>query len=131
MVSLLLWLWIAFLIIAMCGYVYLINTVPSDASNTLTGDGNSTKNKLDVFIAWLSGLLTFAGFILFIIWISKFSGGKGVLRTIWIISLIICILSMSLAIFINNGKAQSSAYLVSSYTFIIFLGSLIGFFVRK
>lgn len=131
MVSLLLWLWVAFLIISMCGYVYLINNAPNDVTNTLTGDGNLTKNKLDIFIAWLSGFLTFAGFILFIIWVIKFSGDKDVLKTIWIISLIICILSMSLVIFINNGNVQSSAYLVSSYTFIIFLGSLIGFFVRK
>lgn len=128
--KLLLFLWTNFLINAVISYIYLINTTPSNVNNIIDDKKNNTKNGFRVFIESFGFLLSIAGFILFTIWIIKFSDNKNILKLILTVTSIICILSTAFMIYLNNYKVQASAYVISSYTFVIFLGTFIGFFIK-
>jgi cytochrome bd-type quinol oxidase subunit 2 len=89
------------------------------------------ESKIDIFMNWLSGLLSFIGFILFIIWLTKYNN-KQILYYMWILFLILTIILVSMSIFIvNNDDIQAISFLISGYTFIIFIGTLISYFVKK
>lgn len=83
-----------------------------------------------VFLGWLTGLLSFVGFILYIIWLTQFNN-KNVLQTLWIVTLIATVVLSAAWIFLTDIDLQASALQLSVYTFIIFIGAIIAFFTKK
>jgi cytochrome bd-type quinol oxidase subunit 2 len=109
----------------------VLQSILINKGNDNSTDVNSDSQKIDVFMGWFSGLLSLTGFILFIIWLTKFNN-KLVLWYMWIVSLILTIILVSMSIFItNHDDAEAMSFLVSGYTFIIFIGTLISYFVKK
>jgi len=112
--------WIICFIIA-----YLIQVLVSMSVNDI--DRGSAFLK---FIAWI---LSVTGFIMFIVWLTRFNDTK-VLNTMWIVSLITLIISIGIIIFMV-GNVSSKVLLVPSYllgySFTIFLGTLITFLVKN
>lgn len=100
--------------------------------NDNSTDVDSTDSpKIDVFMGWFSGLASLVGFILFVIWLTKFNN-RLVLWYMWIISLILTIILVSVSIFMtDHDDVEAVSFLVSGYTFIIFIGTLISYFVNK
>jgi hypothetical protein len=90
----------------------------------------SDSGKIDVFLAWLTGLLSLVGFILYIIWLTQFNN-KSVLRNLWIGTLIATIVLTASWIFIDNVKLQATALQLSGYSFVIFVGAIISFFTKN
>lgn len=96
-------------------------------------DTDTNKNKLIIFMSIIAWILSLAAFIMFIVWLTRFTN-KNVLRTIWISALVTFIVSVALIIFLSGTASdkivQIPGYLIG-YSLIIFIGSFIGFLVRK
>jgi hypothetical protein len=131
-IILLLWVLCFIVSIVLQGVLISKGTDDSTYDSTDNSTDNSTDSpKIDVFMGWFSGLLSLTGFILFIIWLTKFNN-KVVLWYMWILSLILTIILVSISIFMSNhDDAEAMAFLVSGYTFVIFIGTLISYFVKK
>ena len=86
-----------------------------------------------IFLEIIAWILSVTGFIMFIVWLTRFNNTK-VLRTMWIVSLITWIISIGIVIFMA-GNVSSKALLVPSYllgySFTIFIGTLIAFLVKN
>lgn len=98
-------------------------------------DNGSSKNKdkLGTFLYMIAWILSVAAFIMFIIWLTRFTDKK-VLQTIWILALITFIVSIALVIFLTDNSSSKlmviPTYLIG-YSFTIFIGSFIAFLVKK
>ena len=115
--------WITCFIVA-----YLIQVlVPMSVNNVNDVDRGRAFLEL---IAWI---LSVTGFIMFIVWLTRFNDTK-VLNTMWIVSLITWIISIGIVIFMA-GNVSSKALLVPGYllgySFTIFIGTLITFLVKN
>ena len=115
--------WIICFIVA-----YLIQVLVSMSVNNVNDiDRGSAFLK---FIAWI---LSVTGFIMFIVWLTRFNNTK-VLNTMWIVSLITFIISIAIIIFMT-GNVSAKALLVPGYligySFTIFIGTLITFLVKN
>tara|TARA_E500000178_G_C17018749_1_gene754295 strand:+ start:1417 stop:1788 length:372 start_codon:yes stop_codon:yes gene_type:complete len=90
-------------------------------------------NRSMVFFEIIGWILNIMGTILFIIWLFKFKN-KNTLKYMWIISLIIFVLSITSIIFLYNEISNKILIIPSyltGYSFLIFIGTLIAFFVKK
>lgn len=115
--------WIICFIVA-----YLIQVlVPMSVNNVNDIDRGRAFLEL---IAWI---LSVTGFIMFIVWLTRFNDTK-VLNTMWIVSLITWIISIGIIIFMS-GNVSAKALLVPGYllgySFTIFIGTLITFLVKN
>ena len=86
-----------------------------------------------IFLEIIAWILSVTGFIMFIVWLTRFNNTK-VLRTMWIVSLITWIISIGIIIFMA-GNVSYKALLIPSYllgySFTIFIGTLIAFLVKN
>ena len=94
---------------------------------------NSNFNRVKIYLQLIAWILSVTGFILFIVWLTRFDNTK-VLKTMWIVSLITFILLMGIVIFtagtVSNKVVSIPGYLVG-YSFTIFIGTLIAFLVKN
>lgn len=85
------------------------------------------------FLELIAWILSVTGFIMFIVWLTRFNDTK-VLNTMWIVSLITWIISIGIIIFMS-GNVSAKALLVPGYllgySFTIFIGTLITFLVKN
>ena len=95
---------------------------------------NLNKDKLVFFIYIISWILSLAALIMFIIWLTKSSTSKNELKILWISAIITFIISVGLVIFLFGNSTdkivQIPGYLIG-YSLTIFIGSFIGFLVKK
>ena len=113
---------------------YIISYLLNISLPFIIDDGLSdNKDKLGLFLYSIAWILSVAAFIMFIIWLTRFTDKK-VLQTIWISALITFIVSIALVIFLMGNASdkvtQIPAFLIG-YSLTIFIGSFIGFLVRK
>ena len=112
---------------------YLIRVIVPFFINTSDVNGEDTKNKILVFFEIISWILAVMGFIMFIVWLTRFNN-ISILKTLWIASLITWIVSMGILIFLaGNAQFNIDNIFIStlSYSFTIFIGSLITFLVKN
>ena len=114
--------WIACFIFA-----YLIQVlVPMSINN------KNNIDKVRIFLKFIAWVLSVIGFIMFIVWLTRFNNIK-VLNKMWIISLITWIVSIGILIFMSGTESKIlliPGYLLG-YSFTIFLGTLITFLVKN
>jgi CHASE2 domain-containing sensor protein len=95
---------------------------------------DTNQDKLELFLYAISWILGVAAFIMFIIWLTKSTTNKNVLKIIWISAITTFIISIGLFIFLigdNTGKIIMIPTYLIGYSFIIFIGSFIGFLVKN
>jgi len=98
----------------------------------ITLDDVSKLSGLKYFLYTISNIITFIGFILFIIWLSRFNNTP-VLKKLWIYTLIISFISMIAVLILYNNvsdKVTIVPQLLSGYSFLIFLGTVISYVFR-
>lgn len=86
-----------------------------------------------LFLEIIAWILTITGFIIFIIWLTRFKNTK-VLKIMWIVSLITWIVSVGCLIFMAGNvyyKILIPIYYLLGYSFTIFIGTLITFLVKN
>ena len=85
------------------------------------------------FLELIAWILSVTGFIMFIVWLTRFNDTK-VLNTMWIVSLITWIISIGIVIFMSDNVSNKAllvpGYLLG-YSFTIFIGTLITFLVKN
>ena len=113
---------------------YLISYLLHIITPFIFDDGSNFNNdKLALFLFFISWILTLSAFIMFIVWLTKFTNKK-VLQTIWISAIVTFIVCIALFIFLSGNTTvkivQIPFYLIG-YSLTIFIGSFIGFLVRK
>ena len=85
------------------------------------------------FLELIAWILSITGFIMFIVWLTRFNNTK-VLNTMWIVSLITLIISIGIIIFMS-GNVSNKVLIVPGYllgySFTIFIGTLITFLVKN
>ena len=85
------------------------------------------------FLELIAWILSITGFIMFIVWLTRFNNTK-VLNTMWIVSLITWIISIGIIIFMS-GNVSNKVLIVPGYllgySFTIFIGTLITFLVKN
>ena len=90
-------------------------------------------DRVKIFLELIAWILSLTGFIIFIVWLTKFNNTK-VLNIMWIVSLITWIISIGIIIFMG-GNVSSKELLVPGYllgySFTIFIGTLITFLVKN
>ena len=107
---------------------YLIQVlvpISININNSVVGIGRTR-----IFLEFIAWVLSVTGFIMFIVWLTKFNNTK-VLNTMWIVSLITWIISIGIVIFMT-GNVSNKVIIVPGfllgYSFTIFIGTLITFF---
>ena len=120
------------------GYSWIICFILSYLLHVLipfiVGDGKSGEtDRLSFFLYSVAWILSLTGFIIFIIWLTRFNN-ISILRTLWISSLITWIVSVGVIIF-SLGNADYKIINIFGSTFgyalTIFIGSLITFLVKN
>ena len=110
--------------------IYIIASILSIVLIYLPSDLSDTADKIAVFTIIITSILSLVGFILFVIWLTK-CNNKNLLKYIWIGTLVATLLGIAAVLFINNDRMDAVAAQLSGYTFVIFLGSIIAYFVKK
>lgn len=113
---------------------YIISYILHISIPFMIDDGTNVNNdKFASFLFMISWILSIAAFIMFIVWLTKFTD-KNVLKYIWISAIIAFIVSIALVIFLS-GNISNKIVLIPSYligyAFTIFIGSFIAFLVKK
>ena len=97
-------------------------------------DGTNINNdKLASFLFMISWIISVAAFIMFIVWLTKFTD-KNLLKYLWISAIITFIVSIALVIFLTGNTSDKIVlipYYLIGYSFTIFIGSFIAFLVKK
>ena len=101
----------------------------------MVDDGSNINNdKLASFLFMISWILSIAAFIMFIVWLTKSTTSKNELKILWISAIITFIISVGLVIFLVGNSSdkivQIPTYFIG-YSITIFIGSFIGFLVKK
>jgi len=125
--------WIMCFLVAYLIQTILPFTLPSTVQSTVSGDNTVNTGKIDVFLLVIAWVLSFAGFFMFIIWLTKFKDVK-VLQTMWIVSLVTFVISIGTLIFMAGNTSIELLLIPSNllgYSFTIFIGTLITFFIRN
>ena len=125
--------WIMCFLVAYLIQTILPFTLPSTVQSTVSGDNTVNTGKIDVFLLVIAWVLSIAGFFMFIIWLTKFKDVK-VLQTMWIVSLVTFVISIGTLIFMAGNTSIELLLIPSNllgYSFTIFIGTLITFFIRN
>ena len=120
------------------GYSWIICVVLSYLLHVLipfiVGDGKSGESdRLVFFLYSVAWILSLTGFIIFIIWLTRFNN-ISILRTLWISSLITWIVSVGVIIYLYGNANEKIINIFGStlgYALTIFIGSLITFLVKN
>lgn len=118
-------------------YGWIISFIVAYLVQVLVPMSVNNLNDMDrgrAFLELISWILSITGFIMFIVWLTRFSNTK-VLNTIWIVSLITCIISIGVVIFMSGNATNNKVLMVPGhligYSFTIFIGTLITFLVKN
>ena len=90
-------------------------------------------DKIESFLYIISGILSLTALIIFIVWLTRYTNKK-VLKIIWISALVTLIISIAVVIFLSNNVSNEIIRIpqfLLGYSITIFIGSFIGFLVRK
>lgn len=94
--------------------------------------GHIDSGKTDIFLSLITCFLILIGFILYIIWLVNLNTKyKKILGYLSGITLLLTIIGIAVLIYVSDWKKQLTAGLLSGYTFVIFVGSLIAYFTKK
>lgn len=114
-------------------YGWIICFIVAYLIQVLVPMGNVSVGRSIAFLELIAWILSVTGFIMFIVWLTRFNDTK-VLNTMWIVSLITWIISIGIIIFMS-GNVSAKALLVPGYllgySFTIFIGTLITFLVKN
>lgn len=114
---------------------YIISYIIHISIPFMINDGSDiNKDKFLSFLFIISWIFTLAAFIMFIVWLTKSTTSKNELKILWISAIITFIISVGLVIFLVGNSSdkivQIPTYFIG-YSITIFIGSFIGFLVKK